>query len=68
MSARYVILRGPIRWPRADSDEDEPILTGQTVYEAENTVEDTGLLDASGERIGRCSAKAGVGFLLGKVR
>lgn len=63
---KYVILRGSAR-VRSDYEDDEPVLTGQTVYEAEDTVEDTGLLDASGERIGRRSVKAEVGFLLNKV-
>lgn len=57
---RYVILRGPSR-PRADYEDDEPVLTGQTVYEAESGAEDTGLLDAHGARIGRIT-KVPLGF------
>lgn len=64
---KYVILRGSAR-VRADYEDDVPVLTGQTVYEAEGGAEDTGLLDANGERIGRVLTRAPLGFDLAKVR
>ena len=44
---RYFVIR-----PRAEWDDEKPMLEGKTVYEPDEPV-DTGLLDKDGNRIGR---------------
>lgn len=53
---RYVVIR-----PRAEYTDDVPVLTAQTVFEAEQATVETGLLDADGNRLGRV-IKGDLGF------
>lgn len=48
--------------PRSSYDDDTPILTGSTVYEADSSPERTGLLDAAGNPLFRVQDRVPLGF------
>jgi hypothetical protein len=60
--SRYVAMRGSRR-PRADWEDQEPVIPELHVYEPEDATIDTGLVDAHGVKLYRVPVKIPFGFV-----
>jgi hypothetical protein len=56
---RYVSIRGVF----VDNSDERPVLTADTVFEADDSPQKTGLLDVNGTPIFRVKERATMGFV-----